>query len=92
MLGGGLEVELSDLEAENSTLKGEYLWYIVEIVTGGFPTILEVHCICIFMSLGRILLEGSILKNLVDPMRIQVDLRTVQVGIQLFGIIHLWLI
>jgi len=44
---------------------------------------------CLFMSLGRIQLQGSILTNLFGPMRHQVDLRKVEVGIELFGIIYL---
>jgi len=38
---------------------------------------------CLFMSVGRILLQGSVSTNLFDPMRHQVDLRKVEVGIQL---------
>jgi hypothetical protein len=62
---------------------------VVEIVIGGVPTILEVGFMCLFMSLGRILLQRSILTNLFDPMRHQVDLRKVEVGIQLLGNIYL---
>jgi len=76
-----LEIELSDFEAEDATLKGDYLWQVVEIMMGGVPTVLEVRCMCWFMSLGRILLQGSVLTNLFDPMRYQVDLRKVEVGI-----------
>jgi hypothetical protein len=89
MLSEGLEIELSDFEAEDATLKGDYLWQVVEIVIGGVPTVLEVRFICLFMSLGRILLEGSVSTNLFDPMRHQVDLRQVEVGIQLLGNIYL---
>jgi hypothetical protein len=42
-LSEGLEIELSDFEAEDATLKGDYLWQVVEIVIGGVPTVLEVH-------------------------------------------------
>ena len=76
-----LEIELSDFEAENATLKGDYLWQVVEIVIGGIPTVLEVRFMGLFMSLGRILLQGSVLKNLFGPMRHQVDLRKDVVGI-----------
>ena len=84
-LGDGLEIEPSDFEAENAMLKGDYLPHVVEIVIGGVPTVLEVCFMCLFMSLGRILLQGSILTNLFDPMRHQVDLQSVEVSIQLFG-------
>jgi hypothetical protein len=33
------------------------------------------------MSLGRLLLQGSVSTNLFDPMRHQVDLQKVEVGI-----------
>ena len=68
-LSEGLEIELSDFEAENATLKGDYLWQVVEIVIGGIPTVLEVRFMCGFMSLGRLLLQGSVSTNLFDPMR-----------------------
>ena len=83
MLSEGLEIELSDFDAENVTLRGDYLWQVVEIVIGGFPTVLEVRFMCLFMSLSRILLQGSVSTNLFDPMRHQVDLRKVEVSIQL---------
>jgi hypothetical protein len=51
-----MEIELSNFEAENATLKGDYLWQVVEIVIGGVPTVLEVRFMCLFMSLSRILL------------------------------------
>jgi len=76
-----LEIELSDFEAEDATLKGDYLWQIVEIVIGGVPTVLDVRSMCLFMSLGRILMQGSVSTNLFGPMRQQVDLRNVEVGI-----------
>jgi hypothetical protein len=84
-----LEIELSDFEAENATLKGDYLQQVVEIVIGGIPTVLEVRFMCLFMSLGRILLQGSVTTNLFDPMRHHVDHRKVEVGIQLLGNIYL---
>jgi hypothetical protein len=58
-----LEIELSDFEAENVTLKGDFLWQVVEIVIGGVPTVLEVRLMCFFMSLGRILLQGSVSRS-----------------------------
>jgi len=88
-LSADLEIELSALEADNATLKGVYLRQVVEIVIGGVPTVLEVRFMCLFMSLGRILLQGSVSTNLFDPMRHQVDLRKVEVGIQLLGNIYL---
>jgi len=80
-LNEGLEIELSDFKAEDGTLKGADLWQIVEFVIGGVPTILQVHFMCLFMSLGRILLQSSVSTNLFSPMRHHVDLRKVEVGI-----------
>jgi len=77
----GLEIELSDFEAENATLKGDYLRQLVEIVIGGVPTVLECLFMCLFVSLGRIPVNGSVSTNLFDPVRHQVDLRKVEVGI-----------
>jgi len=80
-LSKGLEIELSDFKAENATLKGDYLQQVVVIVIGGVPIILEVHFMCLFMSLSRILLQGSVSTNLFDPTRHQVDLRKCYVRI-----------
>jgi hypothetical protein len=68
-LSKGLEIELPDLQAENATLKGDYLQQVVEIVIGGVPTFLEVRFMCLVISLFRILLHGSVSTNLFDPMR-----------------------
>jgi hypothetical protein len=76
-----LEIELSDFAAEDATLKGDYLWQVVEIVIGGVPTVLEVRFMYLLMSFGRILLQGFVSTNLFGPMRHQVDLRKVEVGI-----------
>jgi hypothetical protein len=62
-------IDLSDLEAENATLNDQYLWEGVEIVIGGVPTVLEDRFICMLMSLGRILLQGSVLPNLFGAMQ-----------------------
>jgi len=72
---------LSEFEAENATLKGDYLWEVVEIVIGGVPTVFEVCFMCLCMSLGRILLQGSVLRNQFDPVRHQVDLWNLEVSI-----------
>jgi len=80
MLSEGLELELSDLEAEDVTLIGDYLWQVVEIVIGGIPTVLGVGVMSFFMSLGRILLQGSVSTNLFGPITHQVDLQNVEVG------------
>jgi hypothetical protein len=80
-LSEGLEIELSDFEAENAMLKGDYLWLVVEDVIAGVPTVLEVGFMCLIMSLGRILLQGSVSTNLFNPVIHQVDLRKVEVGI-----------
>jgi len=89
MLSDGLEIELSDSDAENTMLKGDYLRQVVGIVIGGVPTVLEVHFMCLFISLSRMLLQGSVVTNLFDPMKHEVHLRTVEGGIQLIGIINL---
>jgi hypothetical protein len=54
-LSEGFEIELSDFEAGDATLKGDYLWQAVEIVIGGVPTIIEVCLMYLLMSLGKIL-------------------------------------
>jgi len=85
----GFEIELSDFEAENETLKGDFLRQVVEIVIGGVTTVLEVCFMWLFMFLAGILLQGSVSTNLLDPMRHQVDLRKVEVGILLLQNIYL---
>jgi hypothetical protein len=55
-LSEGFETDLSDFKPGNSTLKGDYLQQVVDIVTGGVPTMLEVRFMCLFMFLGRVLL------------------------------------
>jgi len=84
-----LEIELSDFEAENATLQGDQLWQVVKIVIRGVQNVIEVRFMCLFMSLGTILLQGSISRNLFNPMRHQVDHWKVEIGAQHFGIIHL---
>jgi hypothetical protein len=74
-------IELSDFEAKDAMLKGDSLWQVVQIVIGGISTALEVCYMYLFMSLGRILLQGSLLTKLFGPTRHQVDLRKVEVGI-----------
>ena len=88
-LGKGLEIELSDFEAENAMLKGDDLSQVVEIVIGGAPTVLEVRLMFLTMPLSRMLLQGSVSTNLVNPMSHQMDLRKVQVSISLLRNIHL---
>jgi hypothetical protein len=61
-----LEIELSNFEAGNATLKGDDLRHVVEIVIGGVPIILVVRFMCSLLSLGRILLQVSVSTNLVD--------------------------
>jgi hypothetical protein len=65
----GLEIELSDFEAENATMTGDYLQQVVEIVIGDVPTVLEVPFMGLFMSHSRLLLRGSVSTNLFDPMK-----------------------
>jgi hypothetical protein len=81
MLSEGLEIELSDFKTENATLKRDYLRQGVEIVIGGVSTILAVRFMSLFMSLGRLLLQGSVPTSLFNPMRYQVDFWTVEVSI-----------
>jgi hypothetical protein len=80
-LSEGLEIVLADFDAENAMLNGDYWWQIVTIVIEGNPSILEVCGICLFMSLSRILLKGSVRTNPFYQMRYQVDLGKVEVGI-----------
>jgi len=81
MLSEGFDIKPSDLEAEYATLIGDYWWHFVEIVIGGVPTIREVGFMYFFMSLSRILLQCSVLMNRFYPMKHQVDLWKVEVGI-----------
>jgi len=69
MMSDGLVIDQSDFEADNATLNGDYLWQVVVIVIGGVPTVHEVRVMCLFMDLGRILLQGSVSTNLFDQMR-----------------------
>ena len=84
-----MEIELSDFDAENATVRSDYLRQVFEIVIGGIPTVLEIRCMCLFMSLDRILLQGSVSTHLFEPVRHQVDLRKVEVRVKLFGNIYL---
>jgi hypothetical protein len=60
MVSEALKIELSGFEAENVTLKGEYLLQVVEIMIAGGPTIFEVRFMWLFMSLSRIIWQGSV--------------------------------
>lgn len=84
-----MAIELSDCEAENTTLTADYLWQVFEIVIRGIPTIIEVHFMCLVISLGRILVQCSVPMNQFHPMRHPVDSRTVEVSIQLIGKVSL---
>ena len=66
-LSKGLGIVLSDFEAENAPLKGDYFWQVVESVTGGVPTLLEIHVMCFFRSLSRLLFQGSEIDESVRP-------------------------
>jgi len=70
-------------------VKSDCLWWVIEIVIGGFPMVLEVHYMCLFRSICRILLKGYGYTHLFDIMRHQVDLWKFEVGIQLLGNINL---
>jgi hypothetical protein len=85
----GLEIDLFDFDAEDVMQKGDYMWQVFENVIGVEPTVLEVNFMRLFMALGRILLQGSVLMNLFGPLRQPVDLAKVVVGIQLRGNIYL---
>jgi hypothetical protein len=43
MLSDSFWSELTDSKASKATLKGNYLWLVVEIVIGGVPNVLEIH-------------------------------------------------
>jgi hypothetical protein len=81
MLSEGLQIALPDFEVGNAMLKGDYLRQVVEIVIGGVPSVFEIHLMCVFVSLGRILLLGSVVRNLFSLVRYQVYLRKVEVHI-----------
>jgi hypothetical protein len=89
MLSQGLEIELTNFEAENAMLNDDYFPQVVEIVIGGVPTFLEICVMCLLMPIGRILLQGSLSMTLFNPVRHQVDLRNVEVRIELLGNISL---
>jgi hypothetical protein len=80
-LSEGFKIELPDHELENATLNGNHPRQVVEIVIECVPTVLQIHFMGLFMSLGRILLESFIVTNLFDPVRHQVDHQTVEVSI-----------
>jgi hypothetical protein len=48
-------------------LKGNYIWEVVEIVIGGVPNVLEIRFMCLFMSLGGILLHRLCIDKSVKP-------------------------
>jgi hypothetical protein len=60
---------------------GDYSQQVDESVIGGIPTILEVYYRCLFRKLGRTLLEGSVRRILVNPMRHRVDNPKVNIDI-----------
>jgi hypothetical protein len=78
MLSEGLKIELFEFEVENITMKPEYLWRVVDIVIGGIQTVLEVGLLCLFMSVGRMLLYSSVRMNLFGPMKHQLDPQRVE--------------
>ena len=49
-----MQIELCDFEAENATLKGDYLQLVVEMVIGVVPTVIEVDFMCLIMTLSTI--------------------------------------
>jgi len=88
ILSEGVEIELSDSKVENATLNVEFMRQLVVIVIGGVPTILEVRSVCLFMSVGTILLKCSISPTVFDPRKHQVDLRKDEVGFPQLGNIY----
>jgi hypothetical protein len=88
MLSKDMEIELADFKEENAMLKGECLQQAVEIGFEGIPIVLEVRLLRLFIFLGGIQLKGFISTNLYDPLRHQLGLRKVDVGIQLFTNIY----
>jgi len=80
-LSKGFEIELSDLKAQNMTLKWDSLWEGVQIGIRGIPTVLEICVTCLFISLGGMLLQGSLSTNLFCPMFPPADLWKVEVSI-----------
>jgi hypothetical protein len=87
-----LAIDLSDFEAANTMLNGDFLRQVVEIGIGGAPSVLDVRVMNILIYHGWIRLQGSILMNLLDPGRYQLDLQKVEVGRKSFEISILWLI
>ena len=65
----GLLFEHCDFEAGKVMLTGDDLQEVVEIVIGGVPTVLEIHFMCMFRFLGRILLQPSVSTNLFNRVR-----------------------
>ena len=72
---------LSDFDPENVTLTVDSLHQVVESLNGYAPTVLEIDFMCWFRSLGRILRQCSVSRNLVDPVKDPVDNEKVEVGI-----------
>jgi len=62
-------------------LNSDYGWQGVEIVIGGVATVPKIHFMTLLMSLGRILLQGSLSTYQFDPVRHHVHPWPVQVGI-----------
>jgi len=79
-LSKGLEIELSDHEVENTMLHGDHLRQELVSVIEGIPTIFEVHFMHMFRSRLSITMKDSLLTNLFDPVRHQVNCRKVEVG------------
>jgi hypothetical protein len=88
-LSEGMEIELSDCEAENVRLRGDYLRQGVEILMGDVPTVLEVRFMCVVMFRGRTLVKGSLSTNLCNPKRHVLALQKVEFGIELLPNIYL---
>jgi hypothetical protein len=81
MLSEGWKMKLSEFKDQHAMRKGDYLWQGVVIVVGGVQTFLDVRCMCSCMTHGRILLQGSVSRNLFSTMRPQVDHLKVEVRI-----------
>jgi hypothetical protein len=85
-LSEDLDIALSGFEADYVTLNSDFFRQVVEIVIESIQTVLEICVIWFFLTLGRILIQGSISTKLFAPLKHQVDLRKVEIHIYRLGI------
>jgi hypothetical protein len=72
------------------TRKCYYFWWVVKNVIGGVPTVLGIRLMYILMTLGKILLQGSVSTNLLDSGRHEVDIRPIAVETSLLENIYVF--